>query len=179
MKSFEGIRYYPLLQLGLSQMYLNEEKVNSIEQWFDPDDISKMTPVPVHDFGNGQYTLTDGHSRVFVAYKYGLTHVPIVYDNDEMIINEIGQRLYHMDIEWCKRFHLNNISDLSKRILPNEDYIKFWIERCQKSYNLLSQTTVEEQRRLQDMETKLYLFGASENLLQLFFEDREGNLYIL
>lgn len=44
-----------------------------------------MDPVPVHDFGNGKYTLTDGHSRVYVAYEHGLTHVPIAYDKDEIM----------------------------------------------------------------------------------------------
>ena len=46
-----------------------------------------------------------------------------------------------MDIEWCERFHLENISDLDNRILNNDDYNQLWVVRCNKSYNLLSQTT--------------------------------------
>ncbi|MBO5167304.1 MAG: hypothetical protein J6B90_12000, partial [Lachnospiraceae bacterium] len=69
---FTGIKNYPLLDLGLSQIYLNKSKIESIEKWFNPDDLSNFTPLTVHNYGNGRYTLTDGHSRAYVAYKHGL-----------------------------------------------------------------------------------------------------------
>jgi len=51
MEAFEGIKYFPLLELGLSQMYLNADKLDAIEKWFDPGDLSIMEPLTVHDFG--------------------------------------------------------------------------------------------------------------------------------
>lgn len=179
LKAFEGIKLFPLLELGLSQIYLNANKLDAIERWFDPADLSNMDPLTVHDFGNGRYTLTDGHSRAYVAYKNGLSYVPIVYDNDDIVINELGQRLYRMDIEWCERFHVESILDLNNRILSNEDYNQLWVARCNKSYNLLSQTTECERRVMQNKTPKLYLYGATENLLQLYFEDDLGKTYIL
>ena len=179
IEAFEGIKLFPLLELGLSQIYLNADKIDAIERWFDPADLSNMEPLTVHDFGNGRYTLTDGHSRAYVVYKNGLSFVPIVYDTDEIVANELGQKLYRMDIEWCERFHLANISDLNNRILSNEDYNQFWVARCNKSYNLVSQTTENERRVLQNKAPKLYLYGATEDLSHLYFEDDLGKTYML
>ena len=69
---FTGTKNYPLLELGLSQIYLNKRKIDAIETWFNPDDLSNFTPLTVHDYGNERYTLTDGHSRAYVAYKAGV-----------------------------------------------------------------------------------------------------------
>ena len=94
LEEFEGIKKYPLLELGLSQIYLNAEKIRAIEEWFDSCDTCDMDPLTVPDFENGKYTLTDGHSRAYVAYKNGLTHISIVYDKDEIVVGELGQKLY-------------------------------------------------------------------------------------
>lgn len=177
MEVFEGIIDFPLLELGISQMYLNEKKIRAVEEWFDPYNLSNLDPMPVHDFGNGKYTLTDGHSRAYIAYKYGLTHVPIIYDNDEIITNELGQMLHCMDIEWCERFHLKNVSDMNNRIIGNDEYMEIWVNRCKKSYNLLSQTTELEREIIRESVSGLYLYGASESLDELYFEDASGRAY--
>lgn len=177
LEEFEGIKNYPLLELGLSQIYLNAEKIRVIEEWFDPSDTSNMNPLTVYDFGNGKYTLTDGHSRAYVAYKNGLTHIPIAYDKDEIVVDELGQKLYGTDIEWCERLHLRNISDLSNRILGSEEYNRLWVERCNKCYNLLSQTNECERILMQEKEPKLFLFGASDDLKELYFESLCGEIY--
>lgn len=174
---FKTVKYYPLLDLGLSQIYLNADRILAIEKWFVPDDMSIFEPLPVHDFGNGKYTLTDGHSRAYVAYKNGITHIPIVYDLDDIVVGEKGQMLYRADIEWCKRFHIENISHLEKRILTGEQYQKLWMERCDKSYYLLTQTTEKEREQLQSIEPEYFLYGASEELTELYFENREGKIY--
>ena len=36
---FQGIMNYPLLNLGLSQIFLNEDKVEEVKKWFRPDDM--------------------------------------------------------------------------------------------------------------------------------------------
>ena len=174
---FKTVKIYPLLDLGLSQIYLNADKISAIEKWFVPDDLSVFEPLPVHDFGNGKYTLTDGHSRAYVAYKNGISHIPIVYDMDNIVIGETGQMLYLADIEWCNRFHLENISHLCSRILSNEQYQKLWIERCDKSYYLLTQTTEEVRKELQSIEPESFLYGASEDLFELYFENKKGEIF--
>lgn len=172
--SFIGVINYPIIELGLSQIYLNEKKIKAIEQWFNPNSMDTFEPLMVHDYGNGKYTLTDGHSRAFVAYKNGVTEVPIIYDTDEIVAGEIGKKLYMADIEWCNRFSICNISYLQHRIISDEEYRRLWIERCDKSYNLLVQTTEEERELIQNKNPKLFLFGASSDLSEVYFENANG-----
>lgn len=172
--TFEGVIDYPIMELGLSQIYLNEDKIKAIEKWFNPDNMDIFEPLTVHDYGNGRYTLTDGHSRAYVAYKNGLTVIPIVYDNDEIVAGEIGQKLYWTDIEWCNRFSIYNISHLKHCIISNEDYQRLWVERCNRSYNLLVQTTTEERELIQNRNPELFLYGASDDLSMVYFENSNG-----
>ena len=175
---FTGIKNYPLLDLGLSQIYLNKSKIESIEKWINPDDLSNFTPLTVHNYGNGRYTLTDGHSRAYVAYKHGLKEIPIIYDNDDIVAGETGLMLYRADITWCNRFRIENISHLEKRILSHENYLYLWIEHCDRSYDLLTQTTEEERKHMQEKAPDLFLYGASEDLNELYFESSSGELFV-
>ena len=175
---FQGIKNYPVLDLGLSQIYLNEDKIAAVKKWFRSDDMSKFQPLTVHDYGNGRYTLTDGHSRAYVAYKHGLEVVPIIYDNDDIVAGEPGRKLYLADIEWCDRFHIENISDLDNRIITGEQYRRLWIGRCDRCYDLLTQTTENERRLMQEKAPELFLYGAEEDLSELYFEDSFGRLYV-
>lgn len=172
--AFVGVINYPIMELGLSQIYLNEDKIKAIEKWFNPGNMDIFEPLTVHDYGNGKYTLTDGHSRAYVAYINGLTYIPIVYDNDEIVAGEIGQKLYRANIEWCNRFSIHNISHLKHRIISNEDYQRLWIERCDRSYNLLIQTTAEDRELIQNKKITLFLYGASDDLSELYFENSDG-----
>lgn len=175
---FQGVINYPILELGLSQLYLNEEKIKDIYKWFNIDNMDIFEPLPVHDYGNGKYTLTDGHSRAYVAYKNGLKVIPIIYDNDEIVSGEIGRELYRTYIEWCNRFSIFDISHLKKRIINSDDYQHLWIERCDMSYNLLVNTTIKERESLQNINPKLFLYGASEDLRQIYFENCDGESFV-
>lgn len=171
---FKSVINYPIMELGVSQIFLNEDKIKAVEEWFDLGNMHIFEPLTVRDFGNGKYTLTYGHSRAYVAYKNGITVIPIVYDNDEIVAGEIGQKLYKTDIEWCNRFFIFNISHLAKRIINNDDYQRLWIERCDRSYNLLTQMTEEECQLIQSKKPNLFLYGASDDLSELYFENSEG-----
>lgn len=175
---FIGIKSMPLLELGLSQIYLNENKIKAIEEWFNPNDMSLFQPLKVYSFGNGRYTIVDGHSRAFVAYIHGITQVPIAYEKDEMVAGEVGQILYRADLEWCKRFGIENISHLKKRIISQLEYQRLWIVRCDRSYDLLLQTTECEREKMKEKAPELYLYGAEEDLSELYFEDEYGKLYV-
>ncbi|MBE6890560.1 MAG: hypothetical protein E7481_00895 [Ruminococcaceae bacterium] len=174
---FSGIKYITITNLGLSQIYLNEKKLLNIEKWFKPNDLSNFSPIPVHDFGNGRLTITDGHSRAFIAHKHGLEKIPVLYDTDDIVTSQIGQLLYKNDIIWCERFNLNDIRDLGSRIITNEEYQTLWIGRCDKSYNLLTQTTAKQRADFNLLHPNLFLFGSNENLDTLFFEDKAGEVF--
>ena len=176
---FEGIQYVKVVDLGLSQIYLSADKITRVRRWFRSDDLSVFEPLPVHDFGNGRLTLTDGHSRAFVAYKTGVTHVPVVYDADDMIISELGQHLCRHDIVWCDRFELRDVRDLESRILSSGDYQRLWLDRCEKAYNLLSQTNEARRELLVKLCPALFLYGASQDLSILYFEDEQEQTYTI
>lgn len=174
---FEGIRLFPVLKLGLSQIYLNKSKLEAIEKWFCPEHMDGFEPLPVHDFGDGRYTLTDGHTRAYAAYQAGLTHVPVIYDKDDIVAGDVGKLLYRADIEWCDRFKLKNISHLCNRIVSQEQYEKLWIERCDRSYSLLVLAPKETRDPLYSKEPELYLYGMSEDLAIWYYENEAGELF--
>lgn len=174
---FIGIRWADIADLRLSQIYLNAEKLKHVETWFNPSDLTNFQPLPVHDFGNGHLTLTDGHSRAFIAYKSGLSKIPIIYDYDELVTSKTAQMLYKNDIVWCERFNLKSISDLGDRIISDEKYRRLWIERCDRAYDLLTQTTAQQRKKWQQLHMGLFLYGASEDLKTLFFEDKNGKSF--
>ena len=175
---FRGIKLINIDLLGLSQIYLSSEKISSVTKWFDPRHMNDFQPLPVHDFGNDTYTLTDGHTRAYVACKNGVFVLPVVYDNDEIVTNPVGQMLYKEDIDWCKRFKLFHIKHLGNRIIDKSAYQKLWIERCDRSHNLLTKTSYKERMQLQNLVPDLFLYGASEDMLTLFYENEKGELFL-
>lgn len=88
---FSGIRWLSIVDLGVSQLYLSEAKIANVKKWLNPNDLSNFEPLPVHDFGNGKFTLTDGHSRAFLAYTMGISCVPCVYDNDDIVSSKMDK----------------------------------------------------------------------------------------
>ena len=174
---FTGIQWMDVTSLGISQIYLCREKLDDIAKWLNCEEMEEFGPLPVHDFGNGRLTLTDGHSRAFSLYKAGIKSVPVVYDLDEIVMAEMGQMYYKNDIQWCERFRLISVADLETRIIPREQYEKLWIARCDVAYNLLTQTSEEEREKLAEKYSDLFLYGANEDLSILYFEDKRGELY--
>ena len=174
---FSGVRYVSIADLGVSQIYLNKDKLARVQQWFNPNNLDTFKPLPIHDFGNGRLTLTDGHSRAFIAYQMGLSEIPVVYDTDDIIISNTGQMLYKNDITWCERLHLKRIPDLANRIVSNDEYEKLWIRRCDRAYNLLTKTDEAQRAIWQQQHHSLYLYGASDDLKTLFFEDGCGRSF--
>jgi len=174
---FTGIRYISLDTLGISQMYLNQKKLDEIHTWFSPQDLSNFSALPVLDFGNGRLTLTDGHSRAYVAYKAGVKEIPVEYDRDDMIISETGQKLYRNDIIWCNRFNLKCIADLNDRIVPNEVYQRVWLDRCKAGYHLLIHASEADRARWEKQYPHLFIYGVDKLQHTLYFEDELGKTY--
>ena len=174
---FHGIKSLSISSLGLSQIFLNSEKIANIEAWFNPTDLTNFQPLPVHDFGNGRLTLTDGHSRAFVAWRHGVREIPVVYDTDEIVAGETGQMLYREDLVWCQRFGLVHIWDLKDRILPPEKYQESWSGRCDRSYSLLTKSNQQQREKWQLQYPHLHLYGASEDMRFLYFENDRGESF--
>lgn len=168
-----------ILDLGLSQIYLNQRKINDIEQWLEPKNVGIYEPLPVFDFGNNRLTLTDGHTRAYVAYTYGIKEVYVKIDYDDIVTCELGQKQYKIDIEWCSRFSINTVADLSTRIVSNEQYQRLWIRRCERMHNLVTSSEVEKIRIAKEKAKDMFLYGSNANLSIFYFEDMAGLLYKL
>ncbi len=172
---FQGVQWIAPTDLGISQLYLNQSKLEAIEKWFDPNHMNLCQPVPVYDFGDGRFTLTDGHSRAFIAYRHK-TKVPIVYDTDDIVTGKEGQLLYKNDIVWCRRFNLRTVADLENRVVPSSEYQSLWIDRCEQAYNLMTQTSDNERAEIQRQYPDLFLYGANKELTIYFFESLKGEI---
>lgn len=175
---FDGVKLLNIDLLGLSQIYLSSDKIAAVMEWFEPQRMDNFQPLPVRDFGNNAYTLTDGHTRAYVAYKNGISVLPVIYDNDDVVTNQVGQMVYKAAIDWCQRFKLSHIKHLENRILDKSAYQKLWIARCDKSHDLLTQTSYDERVRLQNLAPNLFLYGASEDMQVLYFENKAGELFL-
>lgn len=175
---FQGIKNVPILSLGLSQIYLCEEKIRKVKEWFDPADLTSFAPLPVRDFGNGRLTLTDGHTRAYVALCAGLVEIPVEYDTDEIVTCEEGQILYKNDITWCERFGLFSVCDLSSRILDRDAYKELWDRRCDLGYNLVIKTPEDRRKTWGSLHPELFLFGVDEEGKKLYFENPAGEIFV-
>ncbi|MBS5725519.1 MAG: hypothetical protein KHW59_07050 [Clostridiales bacterium] len=173
---FQGVQWVTPTDLGVSQLYLNKSKLRDVERWFEPNHMSLCNPLPVYDFGNGRLTLTDGHSRAFIAYKHK-TKVPIIYDVDSSVTSEIGQKLYKNDIVWCQRFNIQTVADLEARLVNSSKYQSLWINRCDRAYNLLTKTNERERLKIEGQYADLFLYGANEELTIYYFENAQGQLF--
>ena len=171
-------------KLNFSQIYLSSEKIENIEKWFKKS-LENFEPISVRDFlSNGKLVVTDGHSRTFVAWKNGIVDIPVVYDESEIVTNQIGHEQYINDILWCERYKIYHISDLENRVLPKEMYDELWQNRCEKMYNLVLALNSKSMNELEFMKKKsslekqkLFIYGISNDLATIYYEDENGKLY--
>lgn len=117
-----------LLDIQPSQFYLSQEKIDRIKLWFDPNDLSNFEPLPIKLL-NGKVIFTDGHTRAWVAYKAGLTKVPLVWDEDDLPWD-----LYQNCVDACLARNVYTVADLSERLLPPDEYKEKWLGWCKQMH---------------------------------------------
>ncbi len=171
-------------ELGVSQLYLSQDKIKNISLWPDPHKAN-YEPLPVKDFmGCGKYVLTDGHTRAYKIYKSGVGDILVSID-DEIVTCDMGAKLYKEFIRWCNRFSVHSIKDLECRIISGKEYDFLWIERCDRLYNLMTalENAVITDRaytklRRAGEQKNLLLYGADKELACYYYEDLSGNLWL-
>jgi len=170
--------------LKLSQIYLSQKKIDNVLVWFEPS-LRNFEPVSARDFlGNSNLHITDGHTRAFIAWQHGIKQIPYLYDESGIVTCQLGQIQYEEDIVWCDRFNLHHISDLSNRVLSEQDYEELWRGRCGKMYDLkvalLEKRVcmIEFSEKKEELKQKgLFVYGISEDLTTLYFENSLGELF--
>lgn len=122
----------PIEEVQPSQLYLNGRKLSLVTEWFDFADpnydalpVRRITSPNAED-GDSRWTLTDGHTRAFVALLAGTDELRVVYDADDLDVET-----YRRCVEWCRNEGVTEIADLGGRVLNADDFEKKWVARCQ------------------------------------------------
>lgn len=118
----------PMDALTPSQLYISDEKLRAVREWFGGD-ITKMDPIPVKQLA-GRLLITDGHTRAAAAFLAGLRVLPCIRDTDDM-----DWAAYAADINLCAEEGITSIEKLAGRIVSAEDYDLLWRKRVDAMYD--------------------------------------------
>ncbi|MDE7303455.1 MAG: hypothetical protein K2N60_09090 [Oscillospiraceae bacterium] len=117
-----------LLDIQPSQFYVSEEKILNIKKWFDPNDLSNFEPIPIKEL-DGRIIFTDGHTRAWTAFLSGVSHVPLVWDEDEL-----DWEAYRICVDACIERGVCSVADFRGRVLSGTDYKIKWNGWCDKMH---------------------------------------------
>lgn len=109
-----------------SQLYISEEKIQQIRQWFDPHDLSFFPPIPIKVLDE-HLVMTDGHTRAVVALQAGLTELPFVWETDEL-----DWDMYRACVAACHEQGVQSPLDLLARVVNPREYQEKWHGWCDR-----------------------------------------------
>lgn len=122
-----------LLLIQPSQLYINIEKLKKVKNEFNIK--NSFSPLPVKLL-NERIILTDGHTRAFAYYLKGINSIDVYWD-DPWGSEFLNKKEYEIAVQWCIDEGIFSIKDLEHKIIPNDEYQKLWLDRCQKMYETL------------------------------------------
>ena len=123
-----------LKDLQPSQFFISEKKLQDVQKWFKPSDLSNFEAIPVKML-DGTPVMTDGHTRAVAAILAGLLSVPLVWDRDDL-----SWEMYRKCVEECRNRQIHSPYDLIHCIIPETDYHDKWDCWCdQMQANVLHQ----------------------------------------
>lgn len=112
-------------ELRPTQLYLSAAKLASVLEAFDADG-----PLPAFEH-DGEWYLSDGHTRAFAAYLGGAESLRIERDREVREVYDFD--LYLTCIDWCHEAEVRTVPDLTGRVLDHETFEEKWIERCHRA----------------------------------------------
>lgn len=113
----------PIAELQVSQLYISEEKLRSVQLLIDKG--IQLDPIPVKKIG-GKKMMTDGHTRAVAYFLRGETSVEVEEEEEDLDWDE-----YRICVNWCETEGIG-IAELSQRIISVNEYQKLWLDRCRK-----------------------------------------------
>lgn len=113
-----------LKDLQPSQFYISGKKLQDVQKWFNPSDLSGFEAIPVKML-DGIPVITDGHTRAAAAVLAGLASVPLVWDRDDL-----SREMYRRCVEECRNRQIHSPHDLIRCIVPETDYHEKWDHWC-------------------------------------------------
>lgn len=118
----------PLADLQPSQLFLCDEKLLAVVEWFDADDPSD-DPLLLAEIDD-QPVILDGHHRAFAARLAGADDTTVVRASDDVDLEP-----YRTCVGWCEEAGIESIDDLAGRVLDSADYQALWIDRCRAAFD--------------------------------------------
>ena len=102
-----------------SQLYISVRKLASIMKSFEGSKPVFVEPIPIKKLSD-DVIFVDGHTRAFAAFLFGLSEIPVYWEDEELDWDE-----YEICVEWCKKEGIHTISDLKNRTVSDKDYQVF------------------------------------------------------
>lgn len=121
-----------------SQFYISAEKLQAIQAWFDPDDLSNFDPIPIKKL-DGELVSTDGHTRCVAALLAGLTAVPFIWEQDEL-----NWEMYRRCVAACKEKGIFSMNELQSRIISASEYEIKWNQWCDVMQAEVNKSSAEQ-----------------------------------
>jgi hypothetical protein len=118
----------PLADVHPSQLYLSSEKLADVLEWFDFDN-PEYGPPPVFEH-EGEWYLSDGHTRAFAAYLAGEEALSV--ERDPAVREKYDFDVYLACLSWCDEEGVESVADFRGRIVEPETFKEVWIDRCQQ-----------------------------------------------
>lgn len=108
-----------------SQLYVEAGKLAAVLEWMavDDPDYERIPAVRL----DGEWVLTDGHTRALVAVLAGEDELRVVEDTDDLPL-----AVYERCVEWCDEAGVATPADLVGRVVSEETYRTAWIDRCHR-----------------------------------------------
>jgi hypothetical protein len=122
-----------LSKIQPSQLYISKQKLVSVKEIFNPEDLSTLKEIPVKKIDKEVF-YTDGHTRAFAAYQAGLKRIPVIWEDEEL-----DWESYKVCIKWCKDAEIYSIADLSRRVIDQKDYEILWYKRCRELHKKIAE----------------------------------------
>jgi len=123
-----------------SQLFISEEKLKQVQQWFDPHDLRFFPPIPIKVL-DGLLVMTDGHTRAVAALGAGLTELPMVWETEEL-----DWEMYQACVAACLEQGITSPAALTARIVSASEYQEKWDGWCDRMQEEIRARRVEAEQ---------------------------------